>query len=116
MRVQAFSFGSIRIDGVTYEHDVIIERGAVRKRKKKGSKQFRDEFGHTPLTLEEEIPWGCRRLVIGTGAHGALPVVDALKREAKKRGVELLVMPTPQAIRELERDPEDTNAILHVTC
>ena len=116
MRVQAFSFGSIRIDGVTYEHDVIIERGAVRKRKKKGSKQFRDEFGHTPLTLEEEIPWGCRRLIIGTGAYGGLPVVDALKREAKKRGVELLVLPTAEAIRELESEPEDTNAILHVTC
>jgi len=116
VRVQAFSFGSIRIDGVTYEHDVIIERGAVRKRKKKGSKAFRDEFGHTPLTLEEEIPWGCRRLVIGTGAYGALPVVDALRREAKKRGVELLVVPTAEAIRELERDPDNTNAILHVTC
>jgi len=116
MRIQAFSFGSIRIDGVTYEYDVIVERGAVRKRKKKGSKQFRDEFGHTPLTLEEEIPWGCRRLIIGTGAYGGLPVVDALKREAKKRGVELLVLPTAEAIRELESEPEDTNAILHVTC
>jgi hypothetical protein len=25
MRFEAFSFGSIRIDGVTYEHDVVIE-------------------------------------------------------------------------------------------
>ena len=116
MRVQEFSFGSIRIGGVTYEHDVIIERGEVRKRKKKASKHFRDGFGHTPLSLEEEIPWVCRRLIIGTGAYGALPVMDALKREAKNRGVELVVMPTAQAILEFERDPENTNAILHVTC
>ena len=27
MEFQAFSFGSIRIDGVTYEHDVVIEGG-----------------------------------------------------------------------------------------
>ena len=40
-RFEAFSFGSIRIDGVTYEHDVLIDRGQVRKRKKKPSKQFR---------------------------------------------------------------------------
>ena len=40
MNFEAFSFGSIRIDGVTYEHDVIIDRGAVRKRNKKPSKQF----------------------------------------------------------------------------
>jgi len=26
-RFEAFSFGSIRIDGVTYEHDVLIDRG-----------------------------------------------------------------------------------------
>ncbi|MCI0625925.1 MAG: hypothetical protein L0387_30505 [Acidobacteria bacterium] len=35
MRFQDFSFGSIRIDGVTHEHDVVIDRGEVRKRKKK---------------------------------------------------------------------------------
>ena len=35
MRVQKFSFGSIRIDGVTYGYDVVIDRGDVRKRKKK---------------------------------------------------------------------------------
>ena len=28
MNFEAFSFGSIRIDGVSYEHDVIIDRGA----------------------------------------------------------------------------------------
>jgi len=26
-RFEAFSFGSIRIDGVTYEHDVVIDAG-----------------------------------------------------------------------------------------
>jgi hypothetical protein len=40
MRFDAFSFGAIRIDGVTYEHDVVIDRGQVRKRKKKPSKKF----------------------------------------------------------------------------
>ncbi len=33
MRFEAFSFGKIRIDGVTYEHDVVVDRGRVRKRK-----------------------------------------------------------------------------------
>jgi len=32
MRFEKFSFGSIRIDGVTYQHDVVIDRGDVRKR------------------------------------------------------------------------------------
>ena len=61
MHFEAFSFGSIRIDGVTYEHDVVIDRGEVRKRKKKASKKYRESFGHTPLSIEEDIPWQCHR-------------------------------------------------------
>ncbi|HYL11462.1 MAG TPA: MTH938/NDUFAF3 family protein [Terriglobales bacterium] len=115
MRFEAFAFGSIRIDGITYEHDVLIDRGKVRKRKKKPSREFRDEFGHTPLSIEEKIPWKCRRLIIGTGT-GALPVMDEVKLEAKRRKVELLIVPTAQAIEEIKHDQQDTNAILHVTC
>ena len=115
MRVEKFSFGSIRIDGNTYEHDVVIDRGEVRKRKKKPSKKLRGVFGHTPLSLEEKMPWKCRRLVIGTGA-GALPVMKEVKREAKRRKIKLLILPTKEAIKELKQHPGDTNAILHVTC
>jgi hypothetical protein len=97
MRFPKFSFGSIQIDGTTYEHDVVIDRGDVRKRKKKPSKKFRDEFGHTPVSIEEKIPWKCRRLIIGTGT-GALPVMDEVKKEAKRRKINLLVLPTTEAI------------------
>ena len=115
IQFQAFSFGSIRIDGVTYEHDVVIEGGVVRKRRKKASKKYRDAFGHTPLSVEEKIPWQCKRLVVGTGT-GALPVMDEVKHEAKRRKIELVVVPTERAIALLEQHADDTNAILHVTC
>src|SRR5215510_4996794 len=114
-RFEAFSFGSIRIDGTTYEHDVIIDRGKVRKRKKKPSKKFRDDFGHTPLSVEERIPWKCRHLVIGTGT-GALPVMDEDKKEAQRRKIELRILPTAQAVELLKLARQKTNAILHVTC
>ena len=116
MRFEEFSFGAIRIDGATYEHDVVIDRGEVSKRRKKDSKKFRDEFGHTPLSIEEKIPWKCRRLVVGTGAYGRLPVMDEVGRAAGARGIELLVLPTVEAINALQENSEDTNAILHVTC
>ena len=115
MRFEKFSFGSIRIDGTTYEHDVVIDRGEVRKRKKKPSRRFRHDFGHTPLSIEEQIPWHCRRLVIGTGT-GALPVMEQVQREAERRKIELVIVPTARAIELLERESADTNAILHVTC
>ena len=63
---------------------VVIDREEVRKRKKKPSKKFREAFGHTPLSAEEKIPWKCKRLVIGTGT-GALPIMDDVKKEAKRR-------------------------------
>jgi hypothetical protein len=70
MRFDDFSFGSIQIDAVTYEYDIVIERGKVSKRKKKHSKKYRDIYGHTPLSVEEDIPWKCKCLVIGTGMNG----------------------------------------------
>jgi hypothetical protein len=115
MRLEKFSFASIRIDGVTYEHDVVIDRGYVRKRKKKPSKKFREEFGHTPVSMEEKIPWKCRRLVVGTGT-GGLPVMEEVKREARRRKIKLMILPTKEAIKELEQKPDGTNAVLHVTC
>src|ERR1700752_3840765 len=92
MRFEKFSFGSIQIDGRTYEHDIIIDRGLIRKRHKKPSKKFHEQFGHTPLSVEEEIPWRYRRLVIGTGTYGRLPVIGELKDEAQRRKIELLLL------------------------
>ena len=82
MRFDGFSFGSITIDGRTYDRDVLIDRGQVLRRRKKASKPWRQKFGHTPLSVKEAIPWSCKRLVIGTGADGALPVMDAVTEEA----------------------------------
>ena len=115
MRFEAFSFGSIRIDGVTYNRDVVIDRERVRKRKKKPSKKFREAFGHTPLSIEEDLPWECRQLVIGTGT-GALPVMDEVKREARRRRIKLVILPTLEAIGELKEHPDRANAVLHLTC
>ncbi len=116
MRFGRFKFGSIQLDGVTYEYDVVIDRGSIRKRKKKPSKPFSGSYGHTPLSAAEEIPWKCRRLVVGTGVHGALPIMEGVEREAQARQVELLVLPTAEAIEEMAKGDKETNAILHVTC
>ncbi len=116
MRFEKFSFGSIRIDGETYEYDLVIDRGEIQKRKKKASKPYREAFKHTPLSIKENIPWRCSRLVIGTGAEGLLPVMDEVRDEARERKVQLISVPTPEAIAILNRGGKATNAILHVTC
>ncbi|HWC18323.1 MAG TPA: MTH938/NDUFAF3 family protein [Terriglobales bacterium] len=115
MKFESFSFGSVQIDGVTYEHDIVIDRGEVRRRKKGPSKKFRDMFGHTPISIKEKIPWKCQRLVIGTGT-GALPVMEQVKKEARRREIKLFIAPTERAIELLKQHPAGTNAVLHVTC
>jgi hypothetical protein len=106
--------GLLKVDGEKHKKDVVLDRGCVRPRKKKPSREFRKAFGHTPLSLREEIPWECKRLVIGTGVHGRLPVMDDVLDEARRRGVEVVVCTTPEAVKMLIDNPPDTNAILHV--
>jgi hypothetical protein len=93
-RIDQFAFDSICIEGVTYEHDVVIARGRVRKRKRKPLEAFRDAFGHTPHLRRGGHPTGCRRLVVGTGTDGALPVMDEVNAEAARREVAMVTVPT----------------------
>lgn len=116
MRFGRFAFGSVEVDGKTYEHDLVVDGGRVRKRRKGPSKAYRPRYGHTPLSLDEDIPWSCRQLIVGSGADGALPVMEEVAQEARRRGVRLVVLPTFEALHELGLARKLTNAILHVTC
>lgn len=117
MKARLLRFGAIEIDGQEYTHDVVIEGGSVRKRVKAPSKRYRGSYGHTPLSAAEEIPWGGRRLIVGTGADGALPILPEVEREAARRGVELVAVPTEEACALVEAlDRSEIRAILHVTC
>jgi hypothetical protein len=117
MKARWIAFGEIEIEGRRYTFDVLIEAGRVEKRRKKPSKRHRDEFGHTPLSVEEKIPWGGSRLFVGTGESGSLPIMPAVRAEADRRGIEIVAAPTQEALRLLrDVDAKDAYAIVHVTC
>ncbi len=117
MKARLVEFGLVEIDGKTYDHDVLVERGRVSRRHKKPSQAQRERYGHTPLTTAEPLPWHCRRLIVGTGAEGRLPVAPDVIEEARRRGVELLMLPTAEACERLSAaDVADTAAVIHVTC
>jgi hypothetical protein len=110
-------FGHLEIDGQPYDRDVVIDGGKVGRRHKGASKPLRDRYGHTPLSLLEPIPWDCARLIVGTGVDGALPIDPPVAAEARRRGVDLVTLPTSDACALLaDADLQTTNAILHVTC
>ena len=117
MKARLIKFGEIEVEVTRYTHDMVIDSGNVGKRKKERSKQFREKFGHTPLSAEEEIPWGSKRLIVGTGVHGALPVMDEVIAEGKRRGIEVIAAPTTEACQLLEEVKKgQAYAILHCTC
>ncbi|MGO9178688.1 MAG: MTH938/NDUFAF3 family protein [Candidatus Limnocylindrales bacterium] len=117
MKARLVAFGKLQLEGERYERDVVIEGGRIRRRGKGPSKARRGEFGHTPLTSAEKIPWGGGRLIVGTGADGALPIASDVYAEAARRGVRVEAVPTREACRLLaDLDPKDVYAVLHVTC
>jgi hypothetical protein len=117
MKAQFLGFGELEVEGARYDADVVIERGQVRRRRKKPSKPYRDRFGHTPLSAEESIPWGGPRLIVGTGADGRLPIMAEVYEEAARRNVEIVALPTEAACRLIaDLEPGEVNAVLHVTC
>ena len=101
---------------MSYDHDLIIGRGTIRERTKGASRKLRGACGHTPPSAAEDIPRRCRRPVIGTRADGALPVMKQVREQARRREVDLVILPTAQAISVLTKTTKATNAILHLTC
>jgi hypothetical protein len=69
MEIEGTTFGSITIDGKSYEHDVIIRlSGEVLKRKKKLSKKY---YGTSHVLSKDEAKFvfekGCEQLILGSG-------------------------------------------------
>src|SRR3989442_2739191 len=115
MKARLVKFGEIEVEGKRYTHDVVIDGGKVRKRKKGPSKQFREKFGHTPLSAGEEIPWGGKRLILGTAAHGALPGMDEVLTEPQLRGIQVITPPTLE-VRQLLEDRANGQAYASLQC
>jgi hypothetical protein len=117
MQARLVEFGEIEVEKQRYDYDVVIEAGKVRKRKKGPSKQYREQSGHTPLSIKEQIPWGGSQLIVGTGAYGRLPVMPEIEKEASRRGIRLVTVPTEEACRLLkDLKAKEVYAILHSTC
>jgi len=95
---------------------LIVDRQSIEKRQKKNSKHLRSQYGHTPLGPDENIPWKCQELVIGTGFYGRLPITDEVTQTAERKGVKIKIMKTARACRYLVKAGPQVNAVLHVTC
>jgi len=111
-------FGWIEVGGTRYEYDIVIHTDrSITKRKKRLSKPFRGQYGHTPLSagelefLAEEKP---DIVYIGTGQYGDLPLTPEAREVLGRYPVR--IGPTPEIIEEACAEKRKFAAVLHVTC
>ena len=118
MQINATTFGTITINGKTYEHDVVIRLdGEVVKRKKKLSKKL---YGTSHTVSKDEAKFvfekGCKQLILGSGQFGNVHLSPEAEAYFEKKGCTVLLKPTPEAIRAFNRSHAKKIGLFHVTC
>ncbi len=118
MPIERTEFGSITINGKTYDHDVIIRlSGEVRKRHKKLSKE---KYGTSHIISKAEaediLEDGCDQLIVGSGQEGNVRLSPEASEYFDKKGCHVLLQPTPEAIRSFNQSREKKIGLMHVTC
>jgi hypothetical protein len=118
MEIERTTFGTITIDGKTYEHDVIVRlSGEVAKRKKKLSKKY---YGTSHVLSEDEAKFvfekGCEQLVLGSGQFGNVHLSPEAEAYFARKGCTVLLQPTPEAIRTFNKSHAKKIGLFHVTC
>jgi hypothetical protein len=118
MEIEGTTFGTITIDGKTYEHDVIIRlSGEVVKRKKKLSKKY---YGTSHVLSKDEAKFiferGCKQLVLGSGQMGNVHLSPEAEVYFAKKGCKVVLQSTPEAIHVFNKSRAKKIGVFHVTC
>jgi hypothetical protein len=118
MQIKGTTFGSITIDGKTYEHDIVIRlSGEVVKRKKKSSKKY---YGTSHTLSKDEAKFvfekGCELLILGSGQEGNVHLSPEAESYFAKKGCRVLLQRTPEAINLFNKSRAKKVGLFHVTC
>jgi len=116
--IDSTTFGYITIQGTTYEKDIIIRlNGEIKKRKKKLSKAI---YGTSHKLSKEEAKHvyekGAKKLIIGSGQQGVLTLTDEAVDYFQKKGCNIEIAPTPEAIQNWNRQKGQFIGLFHITC
>jgi hypothetical protein len=114
VNVESYSFGSIIIDGKTYDSDVIIYPDRVNAR------WWRRE-GHSLCVkdLKDALQPCPDVIVVGTGFYGVMRVPKETKESITSLGVELIVQKTGDAYKifnQLVSSGKRVVGAFHLTC
>jgi hypothetical protein len=118
MEIERTTFGTITIDGKTYEHDVIIRfSGEVARPKKKLSKKY-DGTSHVLSNDEAKFIYedGCQQLIVGSGQLGNVHLSPKAETYFAKKGCTVLLQPTPKASHTFNNSHAKKIGLFHITC
>jgi hypothetical protein len=89
----------------------------VVKRKKKLSKKY---YGTAHVLSKDEAQFvverGCEQLILGSGHMGNVHLSPEAEAHFAKKGCEVLLRPTPEAIGAFNRSHARKIGFFHVTC
>lgn len=116
MKVEKYSFGSIVVDGQTYNRDLILfpKANLVRPNwwRKEGHSLDIEDLGEV-IENKPDI------LIVGRGAMGVMQIPDATLREIQKHKIKLIEAITSKACQifnEHADKGENVVGAFHLTC
>jgi hypothetical protein len=117
-KIDRTTFGSITIDGEVYSRDVLIRLGGkLKKRKKKLSKAVYGTSHKISLDEAKHVyEKGAERLIVGSGQYGMVRLSEEAAGYFEKKGCEVDVLPTKEAIEAWNEAKGDVIGLFHITC
>ena len=117
MEIEDTSFGTITMDGKTYEHDMVVRlSGEIVKRKKKLSKKY---YGTSHILSKDEAKFvfekGCEQLIVGSGQMGKVRLSPEAEDYFAKKNCKVLLQPTPDAVHVFNRSREKAQSFVPLT-
>jgi hypothetical protein len=112
LKIDAYSFGHIVIEGKSYTKDVIIFTRSV------FSPWWRKEGHYLYMEdIEAVIREKPHVLIVGKGYSGVMEVPQSLVRKLSEMGMEVIVERTSEAVKTFnDHEGKNVVAALHLTC
>lgn len=117
-KIDRTMFGSVTVDGQTYDRDIIIRLGGnIKKRKKKLSKAV---YGTSHIISLDEAKHvyqkGAERLVVGAGQYGMVELSEEAAAYFEQQGCQVDLLPMKEALRAWNEAEGAVIGLFHVTC
>lgn len=117
-RVNRVGFGWVEVAGSRYDCDIVIDLGgAVRKRRKKLSKEVYGTSHMISIAEARDVyEEGCRTLIIGSGKFGRVQLSPEAQSFFAEHSVVVALLPTQDAIVRWNLARGAVVGLFHVTC